>query len=65
MTASLIMLLIVIALPLAAIAFLVSDARPGSETALWALVIVAVPFLGPVIYLLWRAKGKSERKERV
>lgn len=52
------MLLIVIALPLAALAFLVSDARPGSETALWVLVIVAVPFLGPIVYLVWRTRER-------
>ncbi|MCH6197613.1 PLD nuclease N-terminal domain-containing protein [Corynebacterium mastitidis] len=65
MTAALLIPIVFIALPLAAIVLLVTDGRPGSETALWALVIVAAPFLGPVIYLLWRAKGKSERKERV
>ncbi|MEJ4100754.1 PLDc N-terminal domain-containing protein [Corynebacterium mastitidis] len=65
MTASLIIPLIFIGLPLSAIALLITDHRPSKETALWALVIVAAPFLGAIIYILWHIKDKSTRTERV
>ncbi|WPF65698.1 MULTISPECIES: PLD nuclease N-terminal domain-containing protein [unclassified Corynebacterium] len=45
-------------LPIVAIVFLLRDRRPGTETAVWVLVIVLAPFLGPIVYLVRRAVEK-------
>lgn len=46
--------LALIILPIVAIVFLLRDHRPGVETALWALLIIIAPLLGPIVYLVWR-----------
>ncbi|MEJ4100755.1 PLD nuclease N-terminal domain-containing protein [Corynebacterium mastitidis] len=51
-------LLAAIILPLVALVFLFRDKRPGSETAIWALVILVATYLGPIVYLVWRTRER-------
>ncbi|WPF65697.1 MULTISPECIES: PLDc N-terminal domain-containing protein [unclassified Corynebacterium] len=57
---SIIIAFLFIGLPLAAIIALLMDKRPGAETATWALAIVAAPFLGAAVYLIWRIVEKRQ-----
>ncbi|KQB84917.1 PLDc N-terminal domain-containing protein [Corynebacterium oculi] len=56
--------LLFIGLPLAAIIVLLRDKRPGQETAIWALVIISAPVFGAAIYLIWRLMEKRKAAPR-
>lgn len=49
-------LLVAVVLPIVALVVLFRDKRPGSETAIWALVILVATYLGPIVYLVWRTR---------
>ncbi len=51
-------LLAAVILPIVALVVLFRDKRPGSETAIWALVILVATYLGPLVYLAWRTRER-------